>query len=74
MKELIYLGTEETTFNNTKYHISTFVDVYNYQILRGTNLTNYSKLVKGNKYICDLDVKYNKKANKFVFYVTNFSE
>lgn len=74
MKELIYLGTEVSELSGNKYNVSTFIDVYSYEILRGTNLSNASKLVKGSKYLCDLDVKYKSKDKKFVFYVTKVSE
>ena len=73
MKELIYLRSEKSNLNGTDYIVYTFVDVYNYQILRGTNLNN-TKLVRGNKYMCDLDVKYNSKKKEFVFYVTKVNE
>lgn len=73
MKELIYLGTEVCDFNKKKYNISTFIDVFNYEILKATDLPNHEQLVKGNKYLCDLDVKYKLKEKKFVFYVTKVS-
>lgn len=73
MKELIYLGTEVSEFKGKKYNVSTFIDVFNYEILRGTDLTNFKDLVKGNKYLCDLDVKYKHNDKKFVFYVTKVS-
>lgn len=70
MKELIYIGTEESDLKGVKYKVSTFIDVFNYEILRGTNLANIDKLSVGSKVVCDLDVKYKTKQNKFVFYVT----
>jgi len=73
MKELIYLRSEKSNFKDNDYTIYTFIDPYNYRILRATNLTN-SKLLKGNKYMCDLDVKYNSKKKEFVFYVTKVNE
>lgn len=74
MKELIYLGTEESELKGKKYKISTFIDVYNYQILRGTNLVDIDKVEVGSKVTCDLDVKYNSNSKKFVFRVTKISE
>lgn len=70
MKELIYLGTDVSEFKGKKYNVSTFIDVFNYEILRATDLPNFKDLVKGNKYLCDLDVKYNNNQKRFVFYVT----
>lgn len=70
MKELIFLGTETTEFKGTTYNISTFIDCYNYQILRGTDLENVDELIKGQPYLCDLDIKYRSKSKSYVFYVT----
>ena len=69
MKELYFIKSETNEFKGEKYDIYTFIDVFNYQILRATNLANGSKLVKGNKYVCDIDVKY-KQGQGFVFFVT----
>uniref|UniRef100_A0AAU8B139 Uncharacterized protein n=1 Tax=Dulem virus 71 TaxID=3145782 RepID=A0AAU8B139_9VIRU len=69
MKELIYLKTDDFKTNDKVLKISTFIDVYNYVIVRGTNLANVEKLVKGRVYTCDLDVKYNQKNECFEFKV-----
>lgn len=71
MKELIYLKTEVSELDGKKYNVSVFLDVFNYEILRGTNLDFVSKLKKGDKCLCNLDVKFNRKQKKFVFYVTD---
>lgn len=70
MKELIYLRTEASTFKDKKYNVSTFIDIFNYKIIRGTDLPNVSKLEVGNKYLCDLDVKFNSNRKEFVFFVS----
>lgn len=71
MKELIFIGNQVTDYKDKQYVISTFIDVENYHILRGTNLSKSDKLVKGSKYLCDVDVKYSKKENNFIFFVTD---
>lgn len=71
MKELIFLKTETSELDGKSYNISTFIDVYNYKILRGTNLNHKHKLVPGCTYKCALDVKFNRKKNDFVFFVSD---
>lgn len=69
MKELVFLENSVFKSENKDYLISTFIDVYNYKILRATDLINSDKLEKGKIYKCDLDVKYDSKKKDFVFKV-----
>ena len=67
MKKLIFLKNSKTSFNGKEYIISQFIDVYNYKVFYGTDLTHSDKLISGNEYDCDLDVFYDiqKKDYKF---------